>query len=149
MITECQDDVQRVRGFYRGQKYIEFRHFLHLTWSIPLGLVILYSHVLFYHLCFQSAEAEIRSPPKARQENIKFRKWEKPGFGFAQNGQQSFTDLVKDSPFPSKPKEVAGQAVKKPNYSDTNLNKSDNKYEKEHVPEKEKELDIKSGGYCM
>ena len=57
--------------------------------------------------------------------------------------------MVKDSPFPANPEEAAGQAGKKTAYSDTNLNESDNKYEKEHVPEKKKELDIKSGGYCM
>jgi len=95
----------------------------------------------------KSAEAEIRSPPKARQENIKIRKWEKPGNGFAQNRQQSFTSLGKDSPLvtPARPEEGAGQAVKKITYCDNILSKGDKKCEKENVPEKGAGLDVKKG----
>merc|ERR1711892_745895 len=89
----------------------------------------------------RSAEAKIISPPKTRQENIKIRQWEKPGIGFAQNRQQSFTSLVS---LP-KPEEVAGQAVKKITYCENILSKSDNKFEKENVPEKRAGLDVKTG----
>ena len=74
---------------------------------------------------------------------------EKQDIGFAQNRQQRFNSLVKNQSLVKldKSEEVAEKAIKKTPYCANNVKNKHNKYEKEHVPVKEAELDVKRGEY--